>query len=352
MVRKGRSRKGMGRALAATTLVAAIGAAGCGSSDGGSKGSAGSASTTGTKSSGGALIYNLQNVIFPYISAMNSGVNKEAKTRGLKVVYANANGSATAAISQIRDAVAAGAKGIVIEPVDSVAIVPAIESAIKAGVCVVSAATPIGPKTGAVYPGAKGYVGWDEHESGALVADAIAKSFGGKGDVAIIVGTLTNGTSKDRAEGMKQEWAKKWPGVHVVALEQDGFDVAKARSQTLALITRYGASLKGLFVETNPGAISAVQAINTTPYKSKIAVGSIGGEGQYQSLIRQGLAAADVPEAPVSEGSQAVQLVDACIKGDKSPVFFPEQKLPPLLALADQNYTVTKENVDAFHPEW
>jgi ABC-type sugar transport system substrate-binding protein len=300
----------------------------------------------------GALVYNLQPVVFPYMAAQSAGVEQGAKQYNVKLVNANANGSLETQISEVKAAIAAGAKGIVIQTNDSVGIVPVIREAVDAGVCVAAAAVAIGPTTGKIYPGTKGLAAWDETYDAKLLAEAIAKAINSEGDVAIQVGLLTNGTSKARLDSVQAYWKEKYPKIHVVAVEQHQFNVDKARQITLSLVTRMGDSLKAMYVETNPGAIASLQALKTTPQNGKIVIGSIGGEKGYEDFIRQGQPVIDVPEAPLSEGASALKLVVDCINGNNDPVFVQEQDMSALVPLKGANYVVTKDNIDDFKPEW
>jgi ABC-type sugar transport system substrate-binding protein len=308
--------------------------------------------TASAQDAGGALVYNLQPVVFPYMAAQTAGVEQGAKQYNVKLVNANSNGSLETQISQVKAAIAAGAKGIVIQTNDSVGIVPAIKEAVAANVCVAAAAVAIGTETGKVYPGTKGLAAWDETYDAKLLAEAMAKAIGGEGDVAIEVGLLTNGTSKARADSIQAYWKEKYPKINVVSVEQHQFNVDKARQIALSLVTRMGDSLKAIYVETNPSAISVLQALKTTPENGKIVIGSIGGEKGYLDFIRAGQPVIDVPEAPLSEGAAALKLVVDCINGDTSPVFVAEQDFPALVPLKSANYVITKDNIDDFKPEW
>lgn len=298
------------------------------------------------------VIYNLQPVLFPYVAATNHGVDSAAKALGLKVVYANSNGSVTTAIAQIHDAIIAHAGGIVINPLSSTALVPAISDAIKAGICVVSVTDNFGPNTGVVYPpGAKGYVGWNEFYSGGLAGDWLAKHIGYKGDVAVELGDAAHGASAWRYQGALSAW-KKHPDIHVVSMQQYNFNLDTIRGQVLALVTKYGPSLKAMLIDTNPGSVVAIRAVNTTTDRDRVAIASVGGEKQMLQLIGQGYPAADIPEVPVQEGIQGVKLVNDCIHGDKKPIAFLEQDLPGVSVLKPYGYVIDKSNLEIFKPDW
>jgi len=298
------------------------------------------------------IVYDLQPVIFPYVTAQDNGIFSEAKKLGLKIVYANANGSETSAIAQINDGITAHAAGIVINPLSSTALVPAISRAIKAGICVVAVTDNFGPNTGVVYPpGAKGYVGWNEFYSGSLAGAWIAKKIGYSGDVAVEVGDIAHGASAWRYRGALSVW-KKYPGIHVVSVEQYNFNLDTIRSQVLDLVTHYGTALKGILIDTNPGSVVAINAINTTIDKNKVAIASVGGEKAMIQLIAQGYPAADIPEVPVQEGIEGVKLVYQCIHGNKKPVDFLEQYLPGVSVLKPYNYTIDSSDLNVFKPDW
>jgi ABC-type sugar transport system substrate-binding protein len=298
------------------------------------------------------LIYNIGAAPFPYTTATNNGVSAEAKALGIRVITTDANNSVTQGISLINDAVTAHAAGIVINPISSVGLVPAVKKAIAKGVCVVAMTDNFGPTTGKVYPpGAKGYVGWDEYYSGSLAGQWLAKQIGYKGDVAVELGDFAHGASLWRYIGADSVW-KKYPEIHVVSEEAYQFNLDTIRSQVLALVSKYGTALKGMLIDTNPGSVTAINAINTTSDRDKIAIASVGGEGAMIKLIKSGYPAGDVPEVPYQEGAQAVKLVNECIHGNRAPVDLLEQYLPGVNVLKPYGYVIDKRDANVFKPDW
>jgi ABC-type sugar transport system substrate-binding protein len=334
----------LGWRLRTLALVAAV--------VGGSLGTTVAISGVAQAANSAPLIYNIGAVVFPYTSATNEGVNAEAKQLGLRVVTANADGSVTTGVSLIKEAITSHAAGIVINPISSTGLVPAAKDAIAKGLCVVAMTDNFGPTTGVVYPpGAKGYVGWNEYYSGSLAGQWLARQIGYKGDVAVELGDFAHGASLWRFIGADRVW-KKYPGIHVVSEEAYSFDLDTIRSQVLALVTKYGSALKGMLIDTNPGSVVAINAINTTPDRNKVAIVSVGGEGAMIKLIREGYPAGDVPEVPVQEGSEAVKLASDCIHGNRRPVDALEQFLPGVSVLKADNYVIDKSDVSVFKPDW
>ena len=65
-------------------------------------------------------------------------------------------------------------------------IVPSIERADEQGVCTVAVINNAGTGDGVVYPGMKGYVGWNEFDGGRRIGKSLAQAIGGKGNVVVI----------------------------------------------------------------------------------------------------------------------------------------------------------------------
>ena len=87
----------------------------------------------------------------PFFVKMKQGAQAAAKEKGLKLLtfagkFDTDNDTQVAAIENL---IAAGAKGILITPANSKAIVPAIEKARKAGLLVIALDTPLDPANAA-----------------------------------------------------------------------------------------------------------------------------------------------------------------------------------------------------------
>ena len=300
----------------------------------------------------GALVYNIEPLVFTYNTALDKGIFQEAAASGVRLRTVFSNDEPTTMDSQIHEAIALHAKAIVIQPEDSTAAVVPIKAAIAAGICVVGVTVPIGSKPG-LYPGTYAYVGNNSVQSGEIIGQALAKAIGYHGDVAILLGLVSNGTSYARYLGLKAAFGR-YRGIHIVAFEQTSFDVGTARSEALALISKYGSALKALYVDTNPAAAVVVQAINGTALKGKIAIGSIGGEGAYDRFIKAGDATVDIAEDPVTQGYFALKYAVDCIEHKKSPGWVTADYLVTHYTAFGKKYgfVITKQNVGFFRPQW
>jgi ABC-type sugar transport system substrate-binding protein len=300
-----------------------------------------------------AAIEVLQPGVHPYIAANDEGIAAAAKELGLTNVHTTqSNYDAATEAANLQNAIAKGAKAIIIQPASSTGVVPGVEQALEKGICVVALTTGPGTSTQDLYPGLKGFVGWDEYNNGELMGRAMAEGLGGEGNVVIVQGVLDNNAARDRQAGAEAVWAKEFPGITVLSMQTADFDSAKARTVTQNFIQRYGDDLDGILAITNNMASAAADAVDESALKGQVTIVSTGGQQQFIDYIKEGKAYATTPEAPVSEAKLALQLAVDCLKGDTEPSFINETDLPEVAALEDAGYVITAENADTFKAQW
>ena len=157
-----------------------------------------------------SLALILDDLTNPVEAPLRKGAQAAAKKDGfsLKIVGPSPN-TAQAQIALVQDEVAQKVKGIVMLPVDSSALVPAINAAVAAGVPV--ATTELDAPTSKrsfFYFG-----GTPPLQQGMMQADRVAayeKAHGAKGDVNVVVTSClpTVTGQQDRRKGFEQEIAK------------------------------------------------------------------------------------------------------------------------------------------------
>jgi ABC-type sugar transport system substrate-binding protein len=339
----GKSKLTLG-VLAALGAVAGVAAATVGSA------SAGADSASAVE----GFVQVIQPGVHPYVAAGNKGVLRESKKLGVKVQITQSEFTPAKEIANIQNAIAKGAKAIVIQPASSQGVVPKIEEAVKEGICVVAFAVNVGSSkyVDKVYPGLKGFVGLNEYQSGQEMGASLAKAMGGKGNVVVIQGILPSTAAGGREDGARDYWKKHNPGIKVLASQQAYYDAEKARALMQNYLQRFGAKINAVLSITNNMGVAAADVIAKSPYKGKIAISSTGGEKQFIDYIKQGKATSTVVEVPTDEAGKAFDLAVDCMKGNKKPVFFNTNQLPAAAVLKSQGYVVNKSNIGKFKPQW
>ena len=183
-----------------------------------------------------------------------------------KVIYQNANASATLQQQQFNSVIAQGAKIIVLDPVDSSAAAALVENAQAQDVKVIAYDRPIPGKP------ADFYVSFDNEGIGYAIAKSLVDHLKASG-VAKDAGVLQiNGSPTDAAAGLIRD------GIHR-GLKESGYKTLaefdtpewappKAQEWAAGQITRFGYKIKGVVAAndgTGGGAIAAFKAAGVQP---------------------------------------------------------------------------------------
>lgn len=349
-------------------LCAVVGLTACGgssdsssSSSASTEGESGAATeNVGATEEGGAgeaenaliqVINPLPNV---FVDSNNEGAENEAAKLGLtNLQITQSGGDAAKEVANVNDAITKGAKAIIINPVSSEGVTPAIESANEAGVCTIVAYSELtGQEKGGVPNGSKAFIGWYEMEGGELVGTALAEAMGGKGGVVIIQGIGTGQAEQQREAGARKAWEEKFPDVKVLSVQPAEFDPAKARNVMQNFIQRYGDEIKGVLAIGDQMGSAAATVVAESDLAGKVKIGGFGAESEFVKAIENGEATVTVPFAPIEDYEKAVELAAECINGNTEPVRVSTKELPGVEKLKPYGYVVTKEDVHLWTPQW
>lgn len=250
----------------------------------------------------------------PYFQAKWYGYETEAKKLGVNLIYYDAGGYAFTKkqISQVEDVIQRKVDGIVFTATNSVATVPAIDKAIKAGIHVVN--DNVWCKSKLI----KARVMKNDYEIGMLQATGLVELMEGKGKVVMLPGPPGADVAIDRQRG-GEELFKRFKGIEVVDVKWTESSSAAAMKVMEDLLQAHP-DVKA--VHTFAGMIQqgAIQAIRAANYKpGQIFAGSADMVDYQKRLLEQGWASVLVPNTPVDMARDAVRVCVDMIKGKKVP---------------------------------
>src|SRR5207253_11197958 len=126
--------------------------------------------------------------------------------------------------NQVQHVTAAGMDAIIVNPGDTATTQRMTNDAQKASVPLVYVNRR--PDQAELPPGV-GYVGSDEIKAGEMQMRYLAEKMGGKGNLAIMLGLLSNNATHNRTQGVK-EVLKSYPDIHVVEEQSAEWQRSKA----------------------------------------------------------------------------------------------------------------------------
>src|ERR1700721_2795350 len=119
-------------------------------------------------------------------------------------------------VGQVENFLAQGMNAVIILPVDTAATGPMTKALVKAGKPLVYVnRKPSNLPKGVVYSGSKSI------EAGIMNMEELGKAMGGKGNLVILMGELSNEAALGRTDGIKQVVKDKFPNIKVTR-EQTG----------------------------------------------------------------------------------------------------------------------------------
>ncbi len=244
------------------------------------------------------------NVAVDYWNAGKIGFNKglaDLKARG--VYQAPANGRLDQQLSIIQTLRGRGISGLSVSAIDPTAIKAPITSAKKAGIPVLAIDSPL-PKE----DGADLYLGTPNYEAGQKAGEAMKEALGGKGQVVVLVGSLTASNAVQRIQGFED--ALKGTDIKVVQKLSDGMDASKALSNAQTAF-QTNPNINGLYGVYSYDGPSAGQAVQAAGRSGRIKIVSDDSDPQTLKFIQSGVIQATVLQQPYQQGYTGAYLLAA-----------------------------------------
>lgn len=244
-------------------------------------GGSGAASAPSSSAAGGATI----GVAFPnsdtFLSRVQDGIKTEATAKGVTVTITDAKDDTAAQLSQVENFISQKVSAIIVVPVDTSAAQPMADAAKKAGIPLVFVNRN---------PSIKGvpYVGSDSLYAGTVEMQELAKLAGGKGDVVILQGQVTNEAAVLRTQGCNDVVGKN-PGMKVVATQSGEWDRAKGQAITENWI-QSGTLKAGMVVCANNDemALGAINALKAGKLLDTVFVGGVDATSEALAAMQAG----------------------------------------------------------------
>ena len=270
---------------------------------------------------------------------MNVGAQAAAEALGITVNFQGAEEfNPTLQVPVLDAVIARQPDAILIAPTDTTQLIAPLQSAVDAGIPVITVDTFIGD--GQYQDGAGdgdfplSYIASDNVAGGRIAARAMAEAIGGEG--AVYVSNVRPGisTTDQREEGFKQELADNFPNITVLETQYNDNDSSTAASQFQAVLAREP-NLKGVFGANLFSAIGAANGVEAAGESDNVTVIAFDAPQSIVDSIGTGLVDMAIAQHPAEIGYYGVMTAYAQLTG---------QSVPPLIGTG---FTViTADNVD------
>jgi ribose transport system substrate-binding protein len=277
----------------------------------------------------GLALSTLQN---PFFVSLRDGAQGAADEAGATLSVSDAQDDAQQQADDIQDFITQGVDVILINPVDSAAIVPSIEAANEAGIPVFT--VDRGAEGGEVVT----HIASDNVLGGRLASEYLFELIGEAGTVAQLEGVPGASATNDRGQGF-QDALDGAPDVELASSQtanfnrEEGYTVAQNLLQATP-------DLDGIFAQNDEMALGAVEAAEEAGM-TDLAIVGFDATDDALAAIADGRMAGTIAQQPALMGQLGVNLaVDFLSVGEE---------LTPVVPV--EVTVVTQDNVADYLPE-
>ena len=270
-----------------------------------------------------------------FLAQMRDYMSAHAKELpGVTLQFEDAQGDVVRQLNQVQNFTAQGMDAIIVNAVDTAATAKMTVNAQQAKIPLVYVNRR--PEFKEV-PAGVGYVGSDEIKAGEIQMRYLAEKMGGKGNLAIMLGLLSNNATHNRTLGVKNV-LKDYPNIKIVEEQSAEWQ----RSKAIDLMNNWivsGTKIDAVAANADEMAIGAAMAISQAgmqPGKDILVAGSDGGAAGLDA-VKKGLL---LVTAYQDNKGQAVGSVDLAVKMVKKEPYTAELTIP--------YQQITKANYQAF----
>ncbi len=269
----------------------------------------------------------------PFRIAETQSIRDEAEARGIDLIVTNAESDLNKEISDIQGMVDQGVDALIISPLNSEGLDPALDYAKGKGVPIMTIDRLLTTKTAC-----EDYIGWvgsDFVEQGRRAADAMVRETGGEGKLAILLGAPGVNVTTDRNDGFLERLEELDTNIEIVAQQAANYERAMGQTVTEQLIAN-DPDITAIYAHNDEmalGAVAALQAAGKAPGDVKI-ITIDGTQGAVQGIIDGWVAG--VIESNPRFGPLAFQALED---------FYSGAGVPEVTIISDKEYT--KDNAEA-----
>ena len=263
----------------------------------------------------------------PFRIAETQSIKAEAAKLGVKKLIAtNAQSTLSKQISDIQDLIAQGAQALIVAPLNSTGLEPALAAAKAKHIPVITIDRKLTAATAC--SDYLTFIGSNFVQQGHRAAKQLVAATGGKGKVAILLGSSGNNVTTDRTKGFVDE-LKGSPGLTIVAQQTGDFTRSQGQSVTEQLVQAHP-DLTAVYAENDEmalGAIVALKSAGKQPGKDVKVVSVDGTRNAVQQVVKGAMNG--VVESNPRFGPLAFSTLSQFLSG---------QPIAPALIIKDRQY--------------
>lgn len=270
----------------------------------------------------------LANFDLNFVSILRTQMVHELDSSGMKGQFSDAKGDVALQVQQVDDFINQGVDAIILNPVDTQGVLPMITAAKNAGIPLIF----VNRKPEVQLPADMAYVGSDSALGGEMQMEALAKKMNYKGNVAILMGALSNEEARERTRAVEAVIAK-YKDMKVVEKQSAKWQ----RNEAVDVVSGWLLNqrpIDAIAANNDEMAIGAIMALNQAK-NEKILVAGIDGTPDGQQFVKSGKMVLTIFQDAKGQATGAVQVTKELLNKQQVQVY----NWVPYKTITPENYT-------------
>lgn len=266
----------------------------------------------------------LANFDLNFVSILRTQMQEELKANQLNSQFVDAKGDVALQVQQVDDFINQGVDAIILNPVDTQGVLPMITAAKNANIPLIF----VNRKPEVKLPADMAYVGSDSALGGEMQMEALAKKMNYKGNVAILMGALSNEEARERTRAVEAVIAK-YKDMKVIEKQSAKWQ----RNEAVDVVSGWLLNqrpIDAIAANNDEMAIGAIMALSQAK-NEKILVAGIDGTPDGQQFVKSGKMTLTIFQDAKGQATGAVKVTKALLDKQKVQEFnwVPYQTITP-----------------------
>lgn len=253
-----------------------------------------------------------------FLTAVRASMKERAQQLGVQIQFEDAGNDIGRQLNQIQNFIAQHVDAIIVNPVDTDATPRMTRLVVNAGIPLVYVNRMPADRQ---LPPRVSFVGSDEAQSGTLQMTEVCRLLGGKGDIVVLMGELTNQSARQRTRDIEDVIARPaCRGIRVVDRQAADWK----RTAAADLVTNWlSAGLRPAAVVANDDemAIGAIQALRQANLLGSTIVAGIDATPDALAEMKAGALRLTVFQNAPAQGRGALDTALKLVRHEPVPSF-------------------------------
>jgi inositol transport system substrate-binding protein len=253
-----------------------------------------------------------------FLTEVRVSMSERARELNVPVQFEDAGDDIGRQLNQIQNFIAQHVDAIIVNPVDTDATPRMTRLVVSAGIPLVYVNRMPADKQ---LPARVSFVGSDETQSGTLEMTEVCRLLGGKGDIVVLMGELTNQSARQRTQDL-QDVIRRPPCQGIRVLDKQAANWK--RTEAADLMTNWlSAGLRPAAVVANDDemAIGAIQALKQARLLSATIVAGIDATSDALAAMKSGELRVTVFQNAAAQGRGAIETALKLAHNERVPSF-------------------------------